>query len=191
MNDCPDKEDVFDEETGISKSMTDNELDGHPYDMMNKGSNNKNKSDRGCRIIIGWNEDDVNINLIHSTKQTMLCLVEIKDSKCYFFCCLVYAANSGKERKILWKDLGIHFTWVQSRQNPSNGILKKIDRVFGNVEFMSKFPNLHALFLPHLTSDYSPTVLIFPKMMNKKHKAFRFSNFIADNPNFLCIVQEN
>ncbi|GJW64567.1 RNA-directed DNA polymerase, eukaryota, reverse transcriptase zinc-binding domain protein [Tanacetum coccineum] len=118
----------------------------------------------------------------------MLCLVEMKDSKCYFFCCFVYAANSGKERKIMWKDLGIykrmiddkpwvlmgdwnvslhlkdhseggcsktcdmidfqeclehievedlncfgiHFTWVQSRQNPSNGILKKIDRVLGN-----------------------------------------------------------
>ncbi|GJW07257.1 RNA-directed DNA polymerase, eukaryota, reverse transcriptase zinc-binding domain protein, partial [Tanacetum coccineum] len=255
MNDCPDEEDVFDEETRISKSMTDNELNGHPYDMLNKGSNNENmqkdvkkfirdekrsicvalethvkerkinkicdfvygswswvsnmdKSDKGCRIIVGWNEDDVNVNLIHSTKQTMLCLVEMKDSKCYFFCCSVYAANSGKERKILWKDLGIykrmiddkpwvlmgdwnvslhledhsegiHFIWVQSRQNPSNGILKKIDRVLGNVEFMSKFPNSHALFLPHLTSDHSPDVLIFPKVMNKKHKAFsKFFHFV-------------
>ncbi|GKE27956.1 RNA-directed DNA polymerase, eukaryota, reverse transcriptase zinc-binding domain protein [Tanacetum coccineum] len=86
---------------------------------------------------------------------------------------------------------GIHFTWVQSRQNPSSGILKKIDRVIGNVEFMSKFPNSHALFLPHLTSDHSPAVLIFPKVMNKKHKAFRFSNFIADKPDFLSIVQEH
>ncbi|GJW64183.1 hypothetical protein Tco_0116067 [Tanacetum coccineum] len=68
---------------------------------------------------------------------------------------------------------GIHFTWVQSRQNPNSGILKKIDRELGNVKFMSKFPNSHALFLPHLTFDHSPAVLIFPKVMNKNHKAFR------------------
>ncbi|GKE11414.1 RNA-directed DNA polymerase, eukaryota, reverse transcriptase zinc-binding domain protein, partial [Tanacetum coccineum] len=192
-------------------------------DPMEQLQIDKEISDRGCRIIVGWNEDDVNVNLIHSTKQTMLCLVEIKDSKCYFFCCFVYADNSGKERKILWKDLkdhpkggssktcdmiefqeclehievedincsGIHFTWVQSRQNPNSGILKKIDRELGNVKFMSKFPNSHALFLPHLTFDHSPAVLIFPKVMNKNHKAFRFSNFIADKPDFLSIVQEN
>ncbi|GKE60907.1 zinc knuckle CX2CX4HX4C containing protein [Tanacetum coccineum] len=41
MNDFPDEEDVFDEETGISKSMTNNELDKHSYDLLNKGSNNE------------------------------------------------------------------------------------------------------------------------------------------------------
>ncbi|GKC18087.1 hypothetical protein Tco_1014869 [Tanacetum coccineum] len=81
---------------------------------------------------------------------------------------------------------GIHFTWVQSRQDPSSGILKKIDRVLGNTKFVSRFTNSHALVLPHLTSDHSPALLIIPKMTNKKHKAFRFSNFIADKPEFIC-----
>ncbi|GJR27110.1 RNA-directed DNA polymerase, eukaryota, reverse transcriptase zinc-binding domain protein [Tanacetum coccineum] len=203
---------------------------------------NMNKSDRGCKIIVGWKEEDVNLMLIHSTKQTMLCLNEIKDSKNKFFYCFVYAANTGKERRILYKDLknyrrmiddkpwvlmgdwnvslhleehseggscktsdmidfqeclekievedlncsGIHFTWVHSRQDPSSGILKKIDRVLGNTEFVSRFINSHALVLPHLTSDHSPALLIIPKMKNKKHKAFRFSNFIADKPEFIC-----
>ncbi|GJV32918.1 RNA-directed DNA polymerase, eukaryota, reverse transcriptase zinc-binding domain protein [Tanacetum coccineum] len=182
MNDCPDEEDVFDDETGISKMAAWNvrgmcnrdmqkdvkkfirdeklsicaALETHVKERkINKicdfvyGNwswvSNMDKSDKGCRIIVGWNEDDVNVNLIHSTKQTMLCLVEIKDSK----------------------DL-LH---MGAEQNPNSGILNKIDRVLGNVEFMSKFPNSHALFLPHLTSDHSPTVLIFPKAMNKKHKA--------------------
>ncbi|GKA36676.1 RNA-directed DNA polymerase, eukaryota, reverse transcriptase zinc-binding domain protein [Tanacetum coccineum] len=109
------------------------------------------KSDRGCIFIVGWNEDVANVMLVHSTKQTILCLIEIKDR--------------------------IHFTWVQSRKNPSSGILKKIDRVLGNIEFMSSFSNSHALFLPHLTSDHSPDVLIIPKVMSKKHKAFRNSKF--------------
>ena len=30
---------------------------------------------------------------------------------------------------------GIHFTWVQSRLNPSNGILKKIDKSYGQYKF--------------------------------------------------------
>ncbi|GJW69800.1 RNA-directed DNA polymerase, eukaryota, reverse transcriptase zinc-binding domain protein [Tanacetum coccineum] len=58
---------------------------------------------------------------------------------------------------------GVHFTWVQSRQNPISGILKKINRVL---------------------------VLIIPKMMKMKHKAFRFINFIDDKPNFLSNVQD-
>nr|GEU45939.1 zinc knuckle CX2CX4HX4C [Tanacetum cinerariifolium] len=41
INECPDEEDVFDNKTGISKSMTGNELDGHSYDLLNKGSNNE------------------------------------------------------------------------------------------------------------------------------------------------------
>ncbi|GKE53405.1 hypothetical protein Tco_1488561, partial [Tanacetum coccineum] len=80
---------------------------------------------------------------------------------------------------------------VQSRQNPSSGILKKIDRVLGNIEFMSKFTNSHALFLPHMSSDHNPTILILPKMLRRKHKAFRFSNFIVDKPDFFKPVQNN
>ncbi|GJV54248.1 RNA-directed DNA polymerase, eukaryota, reverse transcriptase zinc-binding domain protein [Tanacetum coccineum] len=132
----------------------------------------------------------------------------------------VFDEVNGKERKILWKDLasyrrmidnkpwvlmgdwnhievedlnslGIHFTWIQSRQDHSSEILKKIDRVLRNIEFMSYFSNSHALFLPHLTFDHSPAVLIIPKVLNKKHKAFRFSNFIADKVEFISIVQDH
>ncbi|GJV71495.1 RNA-directed DNA polymerase, eukaryota, reverse transcriptase zinc-binding domain protein [Tanacetum coccineum] len=42
-----------------------------------------------------------------------------------------------------------------------------------------------------MTSDHSPVVLIIPKMMKKKHKAFRFTNLIVDKPEFLRIVQDN
>ncbi|GJW90667.1 RNA-directed DNA polymerase, eukaryota, reverse transcriptase zinc-binding domain protein, partial [Tanacetum coccineum] len=86
---------------------------------------------------------------------------------------------------------GIHFTWIQIRQDHSSGILKKIDRVLGNIEFMSYFSNSHALFLPHLTFDHSPAVLIIPKVLNKKHKAFRFLNFIADKPEFITRKDED
>ncbi|GKC91464.1 RNA-directed DNA polymerase, eukaryota, reverse transcriptase zinc-binding domain protein [Tanacetum coccineum] len=48
----------------------------------------------------------------------------------------------------------LHFTWIQSTLDPGNGILKKIDRVLGNSEFMGDFPIAYATFLPHLTFDH-------------------------------------
>ncbi|GJR27109.1 RNA-directed DNA polymerase, eukaryota, reverse transcriptase zinc-binding domain protein [Tanacetum coccineum] len=39
---CLDEEDVFYEDNGISVSMTTNELDGHAYDLLKKGSNSVN-----------------------------------------------------------------------------------------------------------------------------------------------------
>ncbi|PWA40382.1 hypothetical protein CTI12_AA568030 [Artemisia annua] len=37
---------------------------------------NMRESLRGCRIIVGWNTNDVNVNLIHSSRLYMLCIVE-------------------------------------------------------------------------------------------------------------------
>ena len=131
----------------------------------------------------------------------MLCVIEISNSKTKVFCYFVYAANTGRERRELWRNLirykslinedpwvlmgdwnvslttddhseggsnmtpdmiefqecldaievedmnssGIHFTWIQSRLNLSNGILKKIDRVLCNISFLDKFNNSNAV----------------------------------------------
>ncbi|GJY24381.1 RNA-directed DNA polymerase, eukaryota, reverse transcriptase zinc-binding domain protein [Tanacetum coccineum] len=207
---------------------------------------NIKECDKGCRIIIGWNEEDVKVMVINSCKQAVLCLVEIIDSKQKFFCTFVYAANTGKKRKMLWRELckcksfiddkpwvlmgdwnvslniedhseggscktsdmidfqecldaigiedincsGIHFTWVQSRKDPKSGVMKKIDRVLGNIEFMIQYTNSHAIFLPHLTSDHSPAILVLPDKKKKRNNAFRFSNFITDKPEFINVVQD-
>ncbi|PWA89681.1 hypothetical protein CTI12_AA110470 [Artemisia annua] len=76
----------------------------------------------------------------------------------------------------------IHFTWVQSRLNPGSEILKKSARSNGN------HLNSHAVFLPHLTSDHSPSMLIIPKVLKSKHRAFRFPDNIKDKPEFAKIV---
>ncbi|GJV56857.1 RNA-directed DNA polymerase, eukaryota, reverse transcriptase zinc-binding domain protein [Tanacetum coccineum] len=114
----------------------------------------------GDIIVVGWKDDDVNLKCLEQ--------IEVEDLNCS----------------------GIHYTWVQSRQDPSSGILKKINRVMGNTKFMSKYINSHVVFLPHLTSDHSPAILYIPKMMRRKKKAFRFSNFVADKLEFINSVQE-
>lgn len=203
-------------------------------------------STRGCRIIVGWNANEVNVMPVHTTNQAMLCAVETVDHQHRFFCCFIYATNFGKDRKSLWKTLecyrnivckdpwilmgdwnvslnvgdhsaggscktadmvdfqecieaievedlnysGCHFTRVQSRLNPTNGILKKIDRIMGSSEFMDDFPSAHANFLPHFTSDHCPGVLTIPNTVKGKRKAFRFANFVSNYPEFLQIVEK-
>ncbi|GJQ98690.1 RNA-directed DNA polymerase, eukaryota, reverse transcriptase zinc-binding domain protein [Tanacetum coccineum] len=74
-------------------------------DAWNVKVSNIEKSERGCRIVIGWNEDNVNVMIIHSSQQSILYLIKVKESKSKFYCCFMYAANSGKDRRSLWKEL--------------------------------------------------------------------------------------
>ncbi|XP_021985819.1 uncharacterized protein LOC110882016 [Helianthus annuus] len=56
---------------------------------------------------------------------------------------------------------GLHFTWNQ-KPKKGIGLLKKIDRVLGNTEFVTAFPNAVALFQPYRLSDHCPCVLKLP-----------------------------
>ncbi|PWA65537.1 RNA-directed DNA polymerase, eukaryota, Reverse transcriptase zinc-binding domain protein [Artemisia annua] len=69
---------------------------------------NMNQCDKGCRIMIGWHSDEVSVTIIHSAKQSILCKIESVDGSVTIFCSFVYAANSGIERRMLWKDLNIY-----------------------------------------------------------------------------------
>ncbi|GKB59327.1 RNA-directed DNA polymerase, eukaryota, reverse transcriptase zinc-binding domain protein [Tanacetum coccineum] len=165
------------------------------YGNWNSCSNLKD-CNRGCRVIVWWNEDDVSLMQIHSK-------------------------NSGNEMRHLWKELGRYKSIINDKpwvlmgdwnvslhiEDHSEGESCKTSDMMefqeciehtevedlnflGNVKFMGTFTNSHALFLPHLTFDHSPAILIIPKMMKKKYKAFRFSNFIADKSEFVSVVQD-
>jgi hypothetical protein len=152
----------------------------------------------------------------------------------------VYAANSGAERKILWRnfhqkkyfvnnnpwfiirDINLtlkpnehsngnssmtadmtdfqdclnliefedicstwqFYTWTKNlhkvKTGDQSGVLKKLDRVMSNEEFIKKFPSTHAVYHPYLISDHTPVILYIPTYLNKKVKSFRFSNFTTD-----------
>ena len=62
----------------------------------------------------------------------------------------------------------------------------------GNTEFIGNYLNSYAVFLPHLTSDHSPGVLIIPKLLKrKKNRAFIFANYIANKPEFIEIMEKS
>ncbi|GKB31530.1 RNA-directed DNA polymerase, eukaryota, reverse transcriptase zinc-binding domain protein, partial [Tanacetum coccineum] len=67
--------------------------------------NNMLHCDKGCRIIIGWNSDLINHNVIHYCKQSMLCKIDAVKRNLSLFYTVVYAANEGKERMDMWNEL--------------------------------------------------------------------------------------
>ncbi|GJT92141.1 RNA-directed DNA polymerase, eukaryota, reverse transcriptase zinc-binding domain protein [Tanacetum coccineum] len=86
---------------------------------------------------------------------------------------------------------GMFFTWIQKRQNPESGILKKLDRIMGNCHFLEEFKACVANFLPYNISDHTHALLTINEITSKKPKPSRFMNFLADKPEFLGIVKDN
>lgn len=84
------------------KKVGDNIFGNWEY-ITNAEDNNK-----GCRIMMGWNQNMVDAWLITKTKQSMLLLVEIIGHKSRFFYTVFYASNSGMERRRLRNELGAY-----------------------------------------------------------------------------------
>ncbi|GJY44922.1 RNA-directed DNA polymerase, eukaryota, reverse transcriptase zinc-binding domain protein [Tanacetum coccineum] len=69
---------------------------------------NMSYCNKGCRIMVGWNDDVINIGVVYMARQSVLVKVETRDGKLRLYCTLIYASNSGLERKDLWRDLEIY-----------------------------------------------------------------------------------
>ncbi|XP_022042079.1 uncharacterized protein LOC110944741 [Helianthus annuus] len=60
---------------------------------------------RGTRIILGWNEDDVDLMVLSQSDQVIHTQVRLKAESKTFLCSFVYAENKYQDRRILWEDL--------------------------------------------------------------------------------------
>ncbi|GJV05570.1 hypothetical protein Tco_1343226 [Tanacetum coccineum] len=84
---------------------------------------------------------------------------------------------------------GLHFTWNQKLKD-GDGVLKKLDRIMGNIEFIDSFPGAHAIFQPYRISDHSLAVLKIPTLTSTKPKPFKLFNFIMFKSKFLEVVAD-
>ncbi|GJR10894.1 RNA-directed DNA polymerase, eukaryota, reverse transcriptase zinc-binding domain protein [Tanacetum coccineum] len=84
---------------------------------------------------------------------------------------------------------GLQFTWNQKPKGV-DGILKKLDRVMGNLELSGSFEGVHALFHPYRTSDHSPAVLRLPCRVKAQPKPFKFSNILVQHARFKEVVKD-
>ncbi|GKA68205.1 RNA-directed DNA polymerase, eukaryota, reverse transcriptase zinc-binding domain protein [Tanacetum coccineum] len=186
-NDTGEMKDVLELNEGTAKVIRDNE-----------------ECNKGCRIVIGWDNDETNIQVLHKTSQSIFCVIRdlnvtlrpnehscgssvMTTDMLEFQECL---------NKIKVEDIcrsGLQFTWTKNLQKTkasnTTGILKKLNRVMSNEAFINKFPNAHAKFLPYLIFDHTPSILSIPTTIKKKIKAFRFSNYLTDKQEFLPIMK--
>ncbi|KAJ0445678.1 putative RNA-directed DNA polymerase [Helianthus annuus] len=84
---------------------------------------------------------------------------------------------------------GMQFTWNKS-PGKAGGLLKKLDRVMGNEEFMNVFSDVTAKFLPFYHSDHSPALVSLKGLKNWQQRPFKFMNFLSSKTQFLPIVSD-
>ncbi|GKD24600.1 putative reverse transcriptase domain-containing protein [Tanacetum coccineum] len=151
-----------------------------------KWTSNGSLCSKGSQIILGWNDDLSNLvrhaRLMRNRPWVLLgdfkAALNLKDHSAGG-----YEPNAAmREFKECVQDIevadanstGLHFTWNQKLKG-SNDILKKIDRIMGNLQFNGDFPGSFAIFQPYRISDHSPSVLRIPKSVNIEGCAmFRF-----------------
>ncbi|GJZ66116.1 hypothetical protein Tco_0622812 [Tanacetum coccineum] len=71
-------------------------------------TSNANLCTKGCRIILGWNIDVVNIMVLSQSNQAMHVKIIHKATSKIMFCSFIYAGNLPAERRLLWAELDLH-----------------------------------------------------------------------------------
>ncbi|XP_056685999.1 uncharacterized protein [Spinacia oleracea] len=156
---------------------------------------------RNGRIVLAWDPDVFQMNIIHMDSQMIHGFVimgdfnavkEIEDRigspvrlsdiqpmrNCMAKCQLTEV-----------KTIGRLYTW-NNKQDGGNRVFSRIDRVLSNSAWDVMFPNAEALYLPEGTYDHCPMVLSSYPTMHQK-KPFRFYNMWTSSDEFIPIVERN
>ncbi|GJR98189.1 RNA-directed DNA polymerase, eukaryota, reverse transcriptase zinc-binding domain protein [Tanacetum coccineum] len=204
---------VFPDDSGIARCMEEDGL----------STSNKQKEVRSfitdenlsicavlethIKIMIGWNSDHVNINIVHCAKQSLFCEIHTVTGNIKMFCTFVYAANGGKERRELWKDLQIHKRIVDKHawviMGDMNATLASNEHSAGSSYMntdMNEFKGcVNRIEVEDIVSSglfYTWTKNLFKTKMGEsdvmklKKKAFKFANFVAEKEEFLNIIRK-
>ncbi|PWA38075.1 RNA-directed DNA polymerase, eukaryota, Reverse transcriptase zinc-binding domain protein [Artemisia annua] len=144
----------------------------------------------GSRIILGWNVEAVDLNVIAMTDQVVHTFNRFKADKKELFCSFVLIIALNLEDKVEGSSIidiamrefkecadanelvdinrsGLQFTWSQKPRG-LDGTLRKIDRIMANLRFLDSFAGAHAIFQPYRVSDHSPAILHIPTMCAEK-----------------------
>ncbi|GJY24300.1 RNA-directed DNA polymerase, eukaryota, reverse transcriptase zinc-binding domain protein [Tanacetum coccineum] len=136
---------------------------------------NMKECDKGCRIVVGCDNSDTCVQVINMTSQYLFCVISSARYQYKCFYTFVYAANDGIGRRRLWNELIKERSYVNGKPwclagdwnvtlypnehscGASNlhktgagnmtGILKKLDRVMINEDFIKQYPQGHTKFL--------------------------------------------
>ncbi|GJW58997.1 zinc finger, RanBP2-type containing protein [Tanacetum coccineum] len=151
----------------------------------------------GCRILIGWNSDVVNLMVVKDCYGIAKCIVN--DAPLLLvggFNVTLFPVEHSAGRSTVTNDMqelcdcindievedasssGLFFTWLKSPLAPTTSVMKKLDGDMINKGFMTAFGNYTTQFIPFVTSDHSAVVMSIPNGVIRKFKAFKFAEFI-------------
>ncbi|GJW49144.1 putative reverse transcriptase domain, reverse transcriptase zinc-binding domain protein [Tanacetum coccineum] len=71
-------------------------------------TSNVNLCNKGCRIILGWNKDVVDVVVMAQIDQAIHAKVIHRADKKATCCTFIYAGNDPRDRRVLWADLSLH-----------------------------------------------------------------------------------
>nr|KAJ0210662.1 hypothetical protein LSAT_V11C400228550 [Lactuca sativa] len=74
---------------------------------------NKGNLGHTYRIILGWNSNLFDVNLIDFNDQVIHCKVSFPSNNKYVFCSIVYDANKYIDRRALWSSLVLHRGFIR------------------------------------------------------------------------------
>nr|GEV56184.1 hypothetical protein [Tanacetum cinerariifolium] len=100
------------------EAMERKEKEGSDEEYVFKNEDQATQSFMAYEILgngCGWNSEEVDVMVVQSCSQTILCLVEIIHTKVKLFVSFVYASNSGVERRELWNELSMHKSIVNNK----------------------------------------------------------------------------
>lgn len=86
------------------------------------------------------------------------------------------------------RSTGAFFTWQDKRENT---ILRKLDKAMINVRWLVEFSSYEARFLPPVTSDHSPCLVIILRDQERKHVPFKFFEFWTEHPTYNGLVRDS
>ncbi|KAJ9535485.1 hypothetical protein OSB04_un001384 [Centaurea solstitialis] len=84
---------------------------------------------------------------------------------------------------------GIQYTWRQKPMS-DDGVIRKLDRILSNLDFISRFGNSFVHFHPWGVSDHALGVVSFSEDLTVTKKGFKFDNFLATHQLFLPTVKD-
>ncbi|XP_024963366.1 uncharacterized protein LOC112503583 [Cynara cardunculus var. scolymus] len=82
---------------------------------------------------------------------------------------------------------GCQYTWIQ-KPSGERGILRKLDRILGNLAFIDIFEDASVFFEPRGISDHSPGILTIKVGRRLRNRGFKFDNFLTSHEDFLSSV---
>ncbi|PWA68717.1 RNA-directed DNA polymerase, eukaryota, Reverse transcriptase zinc-binding domain protein [Artemisia annua] len=70
---------------------------------------------KGSRIVLGWNQDEIDLTVISMDDQVIHVCIRFKADKKELFCSFIYAHNKYTHRRPLWENLKMHKLYVRAR----------------------------------------------------------------------------